>query len=73
MTPGITYTDEEYREAAKRMRSGPDLTVPVFGLLQRVGDGAFVEMTLWVPNTAAQGIRMERDFNRRAHDQAVER
>lgn len=69
----MKYTDEEYREAAKRLRSGPDLTVSLLGALGRSTGGAFVEMTLWVPDEAAAGIRQEREFNNKAHQQACAR
>src|SRR5438128_12568453 len=39
MSP-IKYSDDEYREAAKRLRSGPDLSVSPFGSLGRCGKGA---------------------------------
>lgn len=62
----VTYTDEEYRAAARRLHSEPEISVPPFGSLQRCAGGAYVELLFWVPDAAADDMRAERAFNARA-------
>lgn len=58
-----TYTDEEFRVAAKRRHGEPGVSVLQYAAVQRCGSGAFVELTVWVPDDAVEVIRMEQEFN----------
>lgn len=62
----MTYSDEEYRAAGIRMYGGEHVSVSQWASVQRVSGsgGAFVELTVWVPDDEAEAIRMEREFNR---------
>lgn len=50
-------SDQQYRDAADRMYGGPLVSVSRWGAIHRMSDGgAFVEMTVWVPDTAVDVV-----------------
>ena len=59
----MSYSDDEFRTAAKRLHGEPSMSVSPWAAVQRCSGGAFVELTLWVPDDEAAAIRSEREFN----------
>lgn len=59
----MTYSDEEYRAAGLRAYGGEHVSVSQRAAVQRAAGGAFVDLTVWVPDDEAEAIRMEREFN----------
>ena len=58
-----TPNDNSFREAARRRRPSPEMSVMPYAPVQRVDGGAFVEMQVWVPDADAGAIDEERAFN----------